>query len=162
MEKTIMIFFAITLINVVLSTIKSVLTVRSTRSVAALINAVAYGFYAMVVKQMATVDLQTVIIATVICNLIGVYFSMWLLDKTKKDILWKITVIPEIDSLHSMKARLVQNGIGYNEYEISTKYGKRNALDIFSESQKESRKVKEIISVSGKVKFHIMEVGKSL
>jgi len=76
MNTTTIIFFIITLVNVILSTVKSILTVKASRKVAALINAIAYGFYAMVVKQMATVSTSTVVIVTVLCNLIGVYFSM--------------------------------------------------------------------------------------
>ena len=162
MEKTIIIFFIITLINVILSTIKSILTVKASRGIASLINAISYGFYAMVVKQMATVSLEIVIISTVICNLIGVNFSMWLLDKFKKDVLWKITVIPQTKFFENIRAELVLNDLGFNEYPIVTKYGNQMALDIFSNNQNESKKVKEILSENGKMKYHILEISQNL
>lgn len=162
MEKTIVIFFIITLINVVLSTVKSILTVKSSRGVATVINAIAYGFYAMVVKQMATVSTEIVIIATVLCNLVGVYFSMWLLDKFKKDVLWKITVVPQMEFIQVIKKELQSAEIGYNEYSLNTKYGNQSALDIFSESQEDSKIVKDILNKNGKMKYHIMEIGKQL
>lgn len=162
MEKTITIFFIITLINVVLSTMKSVLTVKASKSVAAIINAISYGFYAMVVKQMATVDLKTVVIITVICNLLGVYFSMWLLDKFKSDVLWKITVIPEVDKLETIKNKLIENDFGFNEYQVNTKYGNQKALDIFSQTQKDSKEIKDILKDGGKIKYHISEIGNQL
>ena len=162
MNTTITIFFIITLINVILSTVKSILTVKSSRTVATIINAVAYGFYAMVVKQMATVSTEIVIIATVVCNLVGVYFSMWLLDKFKKDVLWKITVIPQTKNFENVRNRLIENGLGFNEYSINTKYGTQMALDIFSESQSESKIIKEILNQNGKVKYHILEITKQL
>lgn len=162
MNSTIIFFTAITLINVILSTVKSVLTIRSTREVAALINAISYGFYAMVVKQMATVSTEIVVIATVFCNLIGVYFSMWLLDKFKKDVSWKITVIPQAKDFTKVKDDLVYNKIGFNEYEISTKYGQQKALDIFSESKLESSIVKNILAQAEKTKYHIIEIGQQI
>lgn len=162
MDKTIVIFFIITLINVVLSTAKSILTVKASRGVATLINAISYGFYAMVVKQMATVSTEIVVTATVICNLIGVYFSMWLLDKFKKDVLWKITVIPETKGFPNIRRELIENGLGFNEYEINTKYGNQMALDIFSQDQAKSKKIKEILNRNGKAKYHILEIGDQL
>lgn len=162
MEKAVVIFIIITLVNVVLSTVKSILTVKASRGVATLINAIAYGFYTLVVKQMASVSTEIVVTATVICNLIGVYFSMWLLDKFKKDVLWKITVIPESNKFSVMKDELVKNNLGFNAYEISTKYGEQMALDIFSESQETSKSVKDIISKNGRAKYHILPISNQL
>lgn len=161
-EKQIIVFAIITLVNVVLSTAKSILTVKATKEVAALINAISYGFYAMVVKQMSTVSLEVVIVVTVIANLIGVYFSMWTLDKFKKDVFWKITVIPENESFSQIRKELIENELGFNEYKVNTKYGDQKALDVFSENQAASKKIKEILSRNGKVKFHISEVGTQL
>lgn len=162
MDKTIIIFSIITLVNVILSTAKSILTVRASRKVAAVINAFSYGFYAMVVKQMATVNLHSVVIITVICNLIGVYFSMWILDKFKKDVFWKITVIPEMSSFSSIRSELIDNDLGFNEYYVNTKYGNQIALDIFSQNQEKSKKIKEILKKYDKVKYHIQEIGNEL
>ena len=162
MNTTIIIFFVITLVNVILSTVKSILTIKASRKVAALINAIAYGFYAMVVKQMATVSTGTVVIVTVLCNLIGVYFSMWLLEKFKKDVLWKITVIPKIDTTDALKAKLIENGLGFNLYPINTKYGSQTAFDIFSATQEESKIIKGILQEVGMIKYHIIEIDKQL
>lgn len=161
-EKQIIVFSIITLINVMLSTAKSILTVKSSRKVAAWINAISYGFYAMVVKQMSTVSVEVVVIVTVIANLIGVYFSMWLLDKFKKDVFWKITIIPENSAFQNIKKELVENKLGFNEYEVNTKYGDQKALDVFSENQESSKKIKEILKRNGRVKYHISEIGTQL
>lgn len=162
MDKAIIIFSIITLINVVLSTAKSILTVKASKGVAASINAVSYGFYAMVVKQMATVSIEVVVIATVICNLIGVYFSMWLLDKFKKDLFWKITVIPATEDFAEIRKELVENDLGFNEYKVNTKYGNQMALDIFSHDQSKSKKIKNILHKYNKMKYHIQEIGNQL
>lgn len=161
-NNQILFFAIITLINVVLSTAKSILTVKATREIAALINAISYGFYAMVVKQMTTVDIEIVVIVTVLANLIGVYFSMWMLDKFRKDLFWKITIIPETVSFPNIRKELVENKLGFNEYEVNTKYGNQTALDVFSESQESSKKIKEILNRNGNVKYHISEVANHL
>ncbi|HHT96496.1 MAG TPA: hypothetical protein GXZ90_01205 [Clostridiales bacterium] len=162
MDKTIIIFSTITLVNVVLSTAKSILTVRASRETAALINAISYGFYSLVVKQMATVSTETVVIVTVMANLIGVYFSMWLLDKFKKDMFWKITVIPEIKNFENIRRELIENDLGFNEYKVNTKYGNQMALDIFSQTQYKSKKIKSILDSNGRVKYHIQEIKNQL
>ena len=95
----IIIFTVCSLVNVILSTMKTILTVRSTKVVASVINAVTYGFYAIVVKQLASLDLTVTVIVTIATNLIGVYLSMWLMDKMKKDCLWKISVTTKDKSI---------------------------------------------------------------
>lgn len=161
MDKTIIIFSIMTLVNVILGTAKSILTIKASRGTAAIINAIAYGFYAMVIKQMVAVDLNTVLVVTVLANLVGVYFSMWLLDKFKKDVFWKVTVIPENSQFKRIRRELVENGLGFNEYKIYTKYGEQMALDIFSANQLASSQIKKILS-EGKVKYHIQEIGNQL
>lgn len=160
--NTIILLFAITLVNVVLNTIKSIVTIKSTRLVAAAVNAVTYGFYAMVVKQMVSVDLVWVVTANVVCNFVGVMFSMWLMDKIKTETLWKITAIPELEHLENIKTELINHNVGYVAYEVVTKYGNRIALDIFSYSQKDSHNVREVLNNHGKVKYHIAQVAYEL
>ena len=77
----VIVFFCCSLVNVMLSTVKSILTVRSTKNVAAVINAITYGFYAIVVKQLAELSVPVTVIVTIITNLIGVYISMWILGE---------------------------------------------------------------------------------
>lgn len=154
-------FIGINLINVILSTMKSIMTIKSTRLVATLINAISYGFYALIVKSMASYDTTTIVIVTILANLIGVYFSMWLLDKFKKDKLWKVTVIAINDNYWQIKNALLDGGLSFNTYPINTKYGDTTAFDIFAGTQKESLLLKEILKPF-KVKYHIVEIGKGL
>lgn len=161
MDKAVIMFATMTLINVILGTAKSILTIKASRVTAAIVNAIAYGFYAMVIKQMVSFDLNIVLTVTILANLIGVYFSMWLLDKFKKDVFWKITVIPENSQFKRVRKELVENGLGFNEYKINTKYGEQMALDIFSANQSTSSKIKKILS-EGKIKYHIQEIGNQL
>lgn len=155
------IFIVINLINVILSTMKSILTIKSTRLVATLINAVSYGFYALIFKQMSGFNTETVVAVTIVANLIGVYFSMWLLERLKKDKLWKITVVCAYSDSSIIASILMANEIGFNSYDIHTKYGKSVGLDIFSKNQKESKFIKNLLA-SYDVKYHINELSKQL
>ena len=76
------IFFLLSLLNVILQTIKSIMTIRASKIVASLANAVAFGFYTVVIKQLTGFDMMTAVIITVVANLIGVYISITLTEKT--------------------------------------------------------------------------------
>jgi len=158
----IIIFIIVNLINVMLSTMKSILTIKSTRIVASLFNALSYGFYALIIKSMANYDITSVVIITIVANLVGVYSSMWILDKFKKDKLWKVTVIPQKQDTNGLRKNLLSYELGFNEYPIITKYGNTIAFDIFTNSQKESATLKGILSFYENVKYHIAEIGKGL
>ena len=86
-------FFIISLINVILSSTKSICTVRYDRGINILANVVAYSFYAVVVKQTATLPLEITVIATAIANALGVWLSYVVLDRLQKDRLWKVEVV---------------------------------------------------------------------
>ena len=86
------IFFLMQFINVVLSTLKTVLTVKANKHVAMLINTVTYTFYSGVVKLLTEQNMVVVLAVTFLTNVIGVYIAMFILERAKKDVLWKIEV----------------------------------------------------------------------
>ena len=86
-------FFLISLINVILSSIKSICTVRYGRSINVIANVIAYSFYTIVVKQTASLPLEITVIATAAANGLGVWLSYVILDFLQKDRLWKIEVV---------------------------------------------------------------------
>lgn len=155
-------FFLMNLINVILATSKTILTVKGGRLIATIINALTYGFYAVVVKQITTYNIEIVVAVTVIANVIGVYTAKTVLDKIKKDVLWKITVILESGYIEDFRTELVNAGLGFNEYVIETKKGNTKGFDVFVENQKRTAELKRIIEKYEKVKYHILEIGRQL
>jgi|GEM_PF-1181727 hypothetical protein len=155
-EFATIIFFICSLINVMLSTLKTILTVKASKGVATIINAITYGFYAIVVKQLASLDLITTVTVTIITNIIGVYVSMWLLEKTKKDCLWKISVTTKdntlVEKLEKFSISYVMNPV---QYKKQTYYN----IDVFSENQKDSSIIENILK-EYKVKYNITEINK--
>ena len=154
----IIIFTVCSLVNVILSTMKTILTVRSTKVVASVINAVTYGFYAIVVKQLASLDLTVTVIVTIATNLIGVYLSMWIMDKMKKDCLWKISVTTKDKSI----VKKIENfDIEYTLSPIQYKKETYYSIEIFSKNQKDSTIIKNILN-EYKVKYNVTEITKTL
>lgn len=155
-EFATIIFFICSLINVMLSTLKTILTVKASKGVATIINAITYGFYAIVVKQLASLDLITTVTVTIITNIIGVYVSMWLLERTKKDCLWKISVTTKdntlVEKLEKFSISYVMNPV---QYKKQTYYN----IDVFSENQKDSSIIENILK-EYKVKYNITEINK--
>ena len=90
--KVLIIFVVLSLINVIMSTIKSVLTVKSSKGVATIANAIYYSFYTLVVKQLASVDYVTAFVVTLVCNLVGVYLGFVIMDLFKKEKVWRVTI----------------------------------------------------------------------
>ena len=138
----IVLFFICQLINVILSTIKSVVTIKGTKLVASIFSAINYGFNTVIIKVIADVDLYIAVIISVVCNLIGVYFGLWVTEKLRKEQLWKITVTVPTDNLQDFKKDLLTNNIDFIAYETSWKDYK--VVDVFSKHKSTSKVIKEI------------------
>ena len=84
-------FSFLTIINVVFSTIKSIVTIKSGKTVAALISAGYYGYYNIVlIYTVADFPLWQKVVVTFLANLIGVWIVKWGEEKARKDKLWKV------------------------------------------------------------------------
>ena len=144
MVKIIIAFFVAQLLNVILSTLKSVITIKGGKRLAAIANAISYGFNTIVIKAIVDVSIEIAIIISVTCNLIGVYFALWVTEKLRKDQLWKITATVETQSLKPLLEELEQYDINFISY--TTNGDKYKVLDIFSKHRSESRIIKELFS----------------
>lgn len=153
------IFVVCSLINVILSTLKSVWTVTASKTTAVLINTITYGFYAIVVKQLASASVLVGVLVTVATNLVGVFIAMTIIEKVKKDSLWRInaTVSKNTNIIDKLKAF----DISYATSEITYKDKSYLSLDIYSRNQKDSLIIKKIFE-QYKIKYTITEVPKRL
>lgn len=144
MNELLLIFIVLNVINVVLQTFKVLCTVNSGKWTAAIVNAVAYGFYTVVVIYMLC-DLSTWVKALIIgvCNLIGVYIVKLIEEKKRKDKLWKIEFAIKEDCLENITSYLIANKVPYNKIFMQGGYVTINA---FCNTQKESEIVKKVIT----------------
>jgi len=147
------------LLNVVISTLKTVLTVKASKNVATLINCINYTINTVIIKQITECDTWIAALVTFFTNLIGVYFALWLLDVLKKDKVWKISVtIKDIQVLYETVDILDKRNIAYTYTSVYySKMKKGGKLEIFAKTKNESRDVKSILD-SIKCKYDVVEV----
>ena len=130
--------------------------VNAGRGSAIIINAVCYGFYTLVVKQLGSVDYITAVTVTIIANIVGVWISYKIMDLFKKDKVWRITAtLKTKEEFNQCVENLKKYNIGFS-YVEQTK-----AIDIYSYNQKESQVIKNILK-NYNHKYFIQEMAKSL
>lgn len=153
-----LLFITLNILNVVIQTIKSLATVKAGKTVAALINALAYGLYTIVLVYMSC-DLSLVAKVAVVAtaNLIGVYIVKLLEEKMQKDKLWKIETTIPISQTTDLIAECLENDISHNH----TKVEKYSVFNLYAPTQKESRKIKKMLE-SYDAKYFVTEAKTSL
>lgn len=143
--KLFVIFVVLNVVNVIIQTIKSIATIKCGKSAAAIINAIAYGLYTVVVVYtMCDLPLWLKALVVGLANLIGVYVVKFFEEKSRKDKLWKVeaTVLRGwTDELHRS---LIIAEIPHNYLE---NVGKYTLFNIFCETQAQSAKAKSILDI---------------
>lgn len=161
--SSVIIFFIITLCNVMLSTVKSVLTIKGTPRVSAFVNTVYYSFYTIVLQQIVSFPIEIAFVVTAIGNAIGVYTSKIILEYFRKEDLWKISVTtPNEETANCIIEQLNNNNLSFRVFEIEKKSGRTKGIDIFSENQKESEIVSSILKKYEGLKYHVTVAIKEL
>ena len=148
-------FVGLNVVNVIIQTVKSIATVKCGKSVAALVNALAYGLYTFVVIYMTIDGLNIWVKAGIIalCNLVGVWVVKFIEEKSRKDKLWKVEATvyePYTESLH---CELNKMEVPHNFIE---NVGKYSVFNIYCATQKESAIVKNLLEYH-KAKFFVSE-----
>lgn len=147
MNNFLIFFTALTLVNVIIQTIKSLATIKGGKWTAASINAITYALYTYVIFFTAVegVALWQKALITGICNFVGVLVVKWIEEKAQKDKLWIFQVTAKTDSEDIQKiGKLLRDceiKFVYNEIIKDELY----TMQIFSYSQKESEMLKSIL-----------------
>ena len=158
---TALVFFLSSIVNVVLNTIKSIITIKGRTLHAAISNAITFGFYTFIVKQMAEVDLIVSIPLTMIANFLGVYLAKWILSLFQKDVTWRIScTIPDSKAVPMEVFAEHFNQYGKKCDIIYLSQG-GYIVDFYAQTQMDSLIAKEIINKYN-IKYHIIECEKSL
>ena len=139
MEYTLLIQFIIfNILNVIIQTVKSVATIKCGKGMAALINAVAYGFYTyIVVLTMCDLPLLWKALIVALCNLVGVYIVKWIEEKARKDKLWLVKITVPAAKFQDVKTALDGYNIPFTYYDVK----KYIVFNTFCETQKETNLV---------------------
>jgi hypothetical protein len=151
----IIVFTVCQFINVGLNTAKTIIMHKEEKISSSIINAITFGFYAIIVVMTASaLPLWITILITFATNLFGVYGSMWLLDRFKKDSLWEIVAtVQGVDNLQYLMLSFAIDRISYNY--IETNKQNEYIFHIYSENQKQSAFIKkELDEVKAKYIVH--------
>lgn len=141
--NAIILFIVCTAVNVILSTIKSIATIKGGKFVAALMNALTYGFYSWVIILTTIDNLSTVskMLITATCNFIGVYLVKYFEEKWRKDRLWQITATVNIDKAAELVRRSEAKNLIFNYIPI----GKYCIINYYSYSKEDSEAVAPLL-----------------
>jgi uncharacterized protein YebE (UPF0316 family) len=147
-------FVVLSIINVVFSTIRSITTIKSGKTVASLISGGYFAFYnIMLVYTVSDFPMWEKCLITFICNVIGVYVVKLVEEKTTKDKLWKVELTVRVERTNVLARQLEELEIPYN---YIPNVGKWTVFNVYCATQKESAFVKEI-AIRNKAKFFASE-----
>ena len=140
--KLLIIFIILNITNVIIQTIKSLVTVKCGKTAAALINAAAYGLYTYVIV-LTVCDLPLWLKAIIVgaCNLVGVYVVKLIEERARRDKLWKVEATIPVEIAEKVKHDLRANGLPHNYIDIEKYY----LFNVYCENQEQSKVAKVIL-----------------
>lgn len=137
--KNLIIFALAQLTYVILTTIKNLIVAKlDNKHLSALSNAIAYGFYTLVLKMVANMPLLITATITLIANNIGVYISYWIMEKFRKDDLWKVEIYTYNNDLEKIITDLEKHSLKFLEIT-------HNLINVYCYTQTETQALKEIL-----------------
>lgn len=152
--KLLVIFIVLNIANVIIQTVKSLVTVKAGKGMASIVNAIAYGLYTIVtVYLMCDLDLWLKALIVALCNLVGVFIVKFIEEKTRKAKLWKVETSILKGYQKDIITLLVKADIPFNYIEGIGKY---TLFNIFCSTEKQSIAVREILKTY-KAKYFVSE-----
>ena len=155
-------FVVLNILNVVVQTVKSLVTNKCGKEIASLVNAVAYGLYQIIlVYSVCDLPLWSKVVVVALANLVGVYVVKLGEEKIQKDKLWKIEATLKSEGLYPEQDDCVialrQAGIPMNYIDIS----KYLIINCYCATQAESATAKKILD-SFDLKSHVRHIARHL
>ena len=153
--NAILIFTLATIVNVTLSTIRSICTIKGGKWISAITNAVCYGFYPLIVMLTAqgTVEIIVNMAITALANFVCVYIIKLVEEKARKDKLWKVEATIYEPYKESLINDLKKADLPFNYIEGVGKYV---LFNIYCPTQAESKAVKGLLDFH-KAKYFVTE-----
>ena len=142
MNNILIIFIVLSIVNVVFSTIKSIVTVKGGAISASILSALYYGYYNIVlIYKVAEFPLWQKVAVTFGCNLVGVFIVKWFEDKARKDKLWKVEATIDKNNFEQNKTLLDLFKVPHNYIDIE----KYVILNFYCATKKQSETVKNLL-----------------
>ena len=151
--KLLIIFIVLNVVNVIIQTVKSLATVKCGKTVAAIVNAIAYGLYTVVVVYtMCDLPLWAKALIVGVANLIGVYVVKLFEEKARKDKLWRVEATIPREEAEQMIEDCKYYELTYNYVDIEKWY----LFNFYCPTQKDSANVKNLLK-SYNAKYFVSE-----
>ena len=138
-----LVFVGLSIVNVVFSTIRSIVTINGSKAVASLISGGYFAFYnVMMIYTVADFPMWQKCVITFVCNVVGVWFVKWGEEKARKDKLWKVEATIDKAEFETNKELLDLFKVPHNYIDI----GKYVILNFYCSTGKQSEIVKSLLS----------------
>ena len=136
MLNAIILFAIATIVNVTLSTIRSLCTIKGGKWLSATTNAICYGFYPLIVMLTAkgTVDIVVNMIITAVANFVCVWLIKLVEEKARKDKMWLVKMTIPKSNAERVKGDLNNANIPYSWIDIE----KYVIFDTYCNSQEDT------------------------
>lgn len=137
MNNFLVVFIILSIINVVFSTVRQLVTNGNNKVLAALLSGGYFAFYnVMMIFTVSDFPIWQKCIITFFCNVVGVYTVKWAEEKARKDKLWKVEMaIPKGTNLAVLKNRIEWCGVPCNYIEV----GKWVMFNCYCERQSQTK-----------------------
>ena len=156
-EKLFITFVILNIVNVIIQTVKSLATVKCGKTVASIVNAIAYGLYTVVVVYtVCDLPLWLKVVVVGVANLIGVYVVKLIEEKSRKDKLWKIECTIPRNEVKRLKMLLEEyyKDVPYNYIDIE----KYCIFNFYCSTQEQSANLKHLFKQCNfPVKYFVTE-----
>lgn len=143
----ILVFIIATIINVTLSTIRSLCTIKGGKWLSATANAINFGFYPLIIMLTAkgTVTIIANMIITAIVNFICVWIIKLVEEKARKDKLWLVKCTIPNEMAEDMYEALEMSDIPYTDIPVRDYI----IFDTYCTTQEETQMIKEFCIAAG-------------
>ena len=142
-NKLLILFIVLNVVNVIIQTVKSIATIKCGKTVAALVNAIAYGLYTVVVVYtVCELPLWLKVVVVGGANLVGVYLVKLFEEKSRKDKLWKVEATVSSQYVERLHNELSAVKLSHNYID---KIGKYVIFNVYCETQADSIEAKKLL-----------------
>lgn len=138
----VLLFFILSIINVISATVKSIITIKGNAVIAGLVSGAYFAFYnIMLIYTVAEFDLWQKCAITFVCNVFGVWVVKFIEKKMEKTKMWKIEATIPTENKEEVDKKL--RCVPHSCIEISPKH---TLFNFYCSTKEESKKVKNLCS----------------
>ena len=138
-----MVFVGLSIVNVVFSTIRSIVTINGNKIVASLISGGYFAFYnIMMIYTVADFPMWQKCVITFVCNVVGVFLVKWGEEKARKDKLWKVEATVKPTEVEAIKRFCESFNLPFSYIDID----KYVIFNFYCATQKESALIKDVLN----------------